>query len=93
MAPGDGLHSSRGGALRNTNFRPWFFDPAAEKVVLPGLTPHELRYTAASLAVPAGVLDFDNEKRSSPKGTCNGRVHGHGTTPRLSLCQRRITDL
>jgi integrase len=41
--------------LRNTNFRPRFFDPAAEKAGLPGLTPHEPRHTAASLAVAAGA--------------------------------------
>jgi integrase len=44
-----------GGVLRNTNFRPRFFDPAAEKAGLPGLTPHELRHTAASLAIAAGA--------------------------------------
>ena len=41
--------------LRNTNFRPRFFDPAAKQAGLPGLTPHELRHTAASLAVAAGA--------------------------------------
>jgi integrase len=41
--------------LRNTNFRPRFFDPAAEKVGLLGLTPHELRHIAASLAIAAGA--------------------------------------
>ena len=44
-----------GGVLRNTNFRPRFFDPAAEKVGLLGLTPHELRHTAASLAIAVGA--------------------------------------
>jgi integrase len=43
------------GVLRNTNFRPRFFDPAAEKIGLLGLTPHELRHTAASLAIAAGA--------------------------------------
>ena len=41
--------------LRNTNFRPRFFDPAAKKAGLPGLTPHELRHTTASLAIAAGA--------------------------------------
>ncbi|SFF59402.1 Site-specific recombinase XerC [Actinoplanes philippinensis] len=42
------------GPLRNTNFRPRFCTPAAESVGLTGLTPHDLRHTAASLAVAAG---------------------------------------
>ena len=45
----------RGGVLRNTNFRPRFFDRAARAAGLEGLTPHELRHTAASLAVAAGA--------------------------------------
>src|SRR5215207_1466364 len=35
--------------------RPRFFDPAAEKAELPGLTPHELPHTAASPLRPATV--------------------------------------
>ena len=43
-APGDlVLTAPQAGVLRKTNFRPRFFDPAAEKAGLPGLTPHELR--------------------------------------------------
>jgi integrase len=41
--------------LRNTNFRPRFFDPAAKKAGLPGLRPHELRHITASLAIAAGA--------------------------------------
>jgi integrase len=55
-APGDLLFTApEGGVLRNMNFRPRFFEPAAEKAGLPGLTPHELRHTAASLAIAAGA--------------------------------------
>ena len=55
-APGDLVFTApEGGVLRNTNFRPRFFDPAAEKVGLLGLTPHELRHTAGSLAIAAGA--------------------------------------
>jgi integrase len=45
----------RGKALRNLNFRRDVFDRAAEDANLKGLTPHELRHTAASLAVSAGA--------------------------------------
>ena len=55
-APGDLVFTTpEGGVLRNTNFRPRFFDPAAEKAGLSGLTPHGLRHIAASLAVAAGA--------------------------------------
>jgi integrase len=55
-APGDLVFTApECGVLRNTNLRPRFFDPAVEKAGLPGLTPHELRHTAASLAVAAGA--------------------------------------
>jgi integrase len=47
--------SRRGAVLRNLNFRRDDFDPAATAVGLDGLTPHELRHTAASLAVSAGA--------------------------------------
>jgi integrase len=46
---------ARGGVLRNHNFRRDVFDDAAEAVGLGGLTPHELRHTAASLAVSSGA--------------------------------------
>ena len=41
--------------LRNGNFRRDVFDHAARAAGLDGLTPHELRHTAASLAVSAGA--------------------------------------
>ncbi len=46
---------ARGGVLRNLNFRRDVFDAAATAAGLQGLTPHELRHTAASLAVSAGA--------------------------------------
>lgn len=44
-----------GGFLRNQNARARWFDGAATAAGLKGITPHELRHTAASLAVAAGA--------------------------------------
>ncbi|PZS13811.1 MAG: site-specific integrase, partial [Pseudonocardiales bacterium] len=44
-----------GGALRTHIFRRAAFDRAAEVIGIPGLHPHELRHTAASLAIAAGA--------------------------------------
>jgi len=44
-----------GGALRTTVFRRAAFDDAAAAIGLEGLNPHELRHTAASLAIAAGA--------------------------------------
>jgi integrase len=49
------LTSPEGAVLRSGNFRRRFFDPAARAAGLPGLTPHDLRHTAASLAVSDGA--------------------------------------
>jgi len=47
--------SPRGAPMRNHNFRRRVFAPAAEAIGIPQLTPHDLRHTAASLAVQAGA--------------------------------------
>jgi len=47
--------SPRGGFLRNYSFRRQWFDSAATAVGVDGLTPHELRHTAASLAIASGA--------------------------------------
>ncbi len=47
--------SPRGTVLREQNFRRRYFDRAAVEAGVDGLTPHELRHTAASLAVSAGA--------------------------------------
>lgn len=49
-----------GGVLRSSNFRYRWFDPAlarirAEDPDFPRITPHDLRHTAASLAIAAGA--------------------------------------
>jgi integrase len=56
LSPDDLMFTTwRGRPLRNLNFRRDVFDKAAEDAGLSGLTPHELRHTAASLAVSAGA--------------------------------------
>ncbi len=55
-APDDLLFTTKTGKqLRNSNFRHYVFDPAVERCGLQPLTPHDLRDTAASLAVAAGA--------------------------------------
>jgi integrase len=44
-----------GHSLRNSNFRHQVFDPAVRRASLSPLTPHDLRDTAASLAVASGA--------------------------------------
>ncbi len=45
----------RGGVLRVNNFRRSHFDRAAGAIDVAGFTPHELRHTAASLAIASGA--------------------------------------
>jgi integrase len=52
-APGERLFAGRGEYLTVGELR-WVFDPAATAIHVPGLTPHELRHTCASLAIRAG---------------------------------------
>ena len=47
--------AARGGWLRGRVFRRGWLDEAAETIGQSGLTPHELRHTAASLAISAGA--------------------------------------
>lgn len=47
--------TAAGAPLRNRNARRAWFNAAAEAIGETGLTPHELRHTAASLAVSAGA--------------------------------------
>lgn len=44
-----------GGPLRLNNWRHRVFDPACRAAGISGLTPHDLRHTAASLAISAGA--------------------------------------
>ena len=44
-----------GGPLRRGNWRHRVFDPACAAVGLAGVTPHDVRHTAASVAIAAGA--------------------------------------
>jgi integrase len=57
LAPDDLVFTGvrRGSPLRAAIFRRGHFDAAATAIGLPGLHPHELRHTAASLAIAAGA--------------------------------------
>lgn len=55
MGADDMVFASRlGTPLRVQNVRRGWFDRAAVAAGVPGLTPHELRHTAASLAIASG---------------------------------------
>ena len=56
--------------LRVATFRRGYFDRAAKQIGVPGLVPHELRHTAASLAISAGA---------SVKGVQRMRGHASAT--------------
>ena len=47
--------SPHGAVLRVANFRRGYFDRAAKAIGVPGRVPHELRHTAASLAIASGA--------------------------------------
>jgi len=47
--------SAEGAVMRNSNFRRNGFDAAVEAAAVSPLTPHELRHTAASMAISAGA--------------------------------------
>jgi integrase-like protein len=47
--------SPKGGPLRLRNWRRRVFDPACTALHLTGVSPHDLRHTAASLAVRSGA--------------------------------------
>jgi integrase len=67
-----------GGFLRNGNFRRNFFDAAAVRAGVEGITPHGLRHTAASLAIASGatvVLVQRMLGHSSPTVTLDVYAH------------------
>ncbi len=69
------FRSRRGGVLRVRNMSRDWFDAAAVTAGVPGFSPHELRHTAASLAVSAGASVLgcsgcSGTTRRAPRWTC-----------------------
>jgi hypothetical protein len=78
----------RGGVLRNSNWRMRVFEPAVSKCqkcdnTFPSIAPHDLRNTAASLAVAAGA-----------NVNAIQRMHGHAkASMTLDVCADPFDDL
>ena len=72
----------RGGVLRGSNYRYRVFAPAVQKCqkdddTFPTITPHDLRHTAASLAVSAGANVKAVQRMLARQGVDDaGRVRG-----------------
>jgi integrase len=62
-----------GAALRAAVFRRAGFDEAAETIGVPGLHPHELRHTAASLAKVRGIAFDASFARCGDRFRCRAR--------------------
>lgn len=56
--------SAPGGVLRNQNFRRRVFDPAVARAGVGPLRPHDLRHTAVSLWIDAGVDALEIARRA-----------------------------
>ena len=71
--------SPKGTVLRVANFRRGYFDRAAAvSIGVPGLVPHELRHTAASLAISAGAtVESVQRMRGHASATLTLDRYGH----------------
>jgi integrase len=77
----------RGGVLRVAVFRYGAFDAAAAAIGEPGLHPHELRHTAASLAIASGAdVKVVQQKLGHSSATMTMDTYGH-------LFENRLDDI
>lgn len=88
------LTAPNGGPLHMRNWRSRVFDPACERAGLVGITPHDLRHTAVSLAIAAGgdiktVQRFAGHKTA----TMTLSVYGHLMDDRLDDIGRSMDGL
>lgn len=76
----------RGAVLRSRMFQRDYFDAAAAEVGLDGLTPHELRHTAASLAIASGAdVKVVQQMLGHEKASLTLDLYGHLFTDRLDV--------
>ncbi|WP_344678103.1 site-specific integrase [Saccharopolyspora taberi] len=75
----------RGGVLRVRNFRRAVFDPAVRDVGPQGFHPHELRHTAASLAIASGAdVKIVQQMLGHKTATMTLDLYGHLFPDRLN---------
>lgn len=85
--------AARGGVLRVRNFRRNTFDPAVARVGPPGFHPHELRHTAASLAIASGAdVKVVQLMLGHKTATMTLDLYGHLFPDRLDELADRMDD-
>jgi integrase len=81
----------QGGVLRVRNFRRAVFDCAAREAGLAGLHPHELRHTAASLAIASGAdVKIVQQMLGHKTATMTLDLYGHLFPDRLDEIADRM---
>ena len=84
----------QGGYLRNSNFRRGCFDRAVSSVGLQGLVPHELRHTAASLAIRSGGnIKVVQTMMGHASATMTWDLYGHLYDDDLDRIAERMHDV
>jgi len=86
--PADALvfTAPQGRVLRVRNFRRVALDPAAQSVGIPGLHPHALRHTAASLAIASGAdVKVVQQTLGHKSATMTLDLYGHLFGDRLDV--------
>lgn len=83
----------QGGVLRGRNFRRAVFDPAVRRIGPPGFHPHELRHTAASLAIASGAdVKVVQQMLGHKTATLTLDLYGHLFPDRLDDLADRMDE-
>jgi integrase len=81
----------RGGVLRSSGFRRRHFDPATSRLGFDGFVPHELRHTAASLAIASGAsVKGVQHMLGHASATLTLDLYGHLFGDELDLVAERL---